>query len=98
MLSIRRVVTVAAVVGLALYAWTRWRRNLFHRLFLYEAEIELNPFARAAVATISPNHFTIESEYTYGAWTYVTSAASGKKKWLLFYSVRTGSVATALID
>jgi hypothetical protein len=49
------------------------------------------------VATIGPDHFAIESEFTYSDWSFVTSAANGENKWLLFHDYEIGT-AIGLID
>jgi hypothetical protein len=98
-----RQVAKALVIGLsfatiARIALTRFRRRRKNRLFLYEIPTGTNSFGRAAVATIGPSYFQIESEYTYSDWTFVTSAAKGNNKWLFFHNYSTGSAATGWID
>jgi|GEM_PF-3603501 hypothetical protein len=93
----RRVAAVAVFVGLALIALTRWRPRRYNRLFLYAVRTDDFPFGRAAVVTIGPDHFAIESEFTYSDWYFVTSAANGKNKWLLFNNYKIGT-AIGLID
>ena len=93
----RRLAAVAVFVGLTLLALSRWRPRKYNRLFLYARRSDNFPFGRAAVATIGPDHFTIESEFTYGNWAFVTSAANGKNKWLLFHHYEIGT-AIGLID
>lgn len=97
MISIRRVATVLVFVGVGLFVWILAKRK-YNRLFFYSVRPNGVPFARAAVATIGPDHFAVESEFTYGDWSFVTSAANGENKWLFFQNSATGSAATALID
>jgi hypothetical protein len=49
------------------------------------------------VATIGQDHFAIETEFTYGDYYFVTSAANGKNKWLLFHYYNIGTTI-GLID
>ena len=94
---IRRIVAVAVFIGLALVALSRWRPRAYNRLFLYAGRSDDFPFGRAAVATIGPDHFAIETEFTYGDWSFVTSAANGRNKWLLLRNPEIGT-AIGLID
>jgi hypothetical protein len=93
----RRIVAVAVFVGLSLIALSRLRPRGYNRLFLYAGRSDDFPFGRAAVATIAPDRFVIESEFTYSDWSFVTSAANGENKWLLFHNGEIGT-AIGLID
>jgi hypothetical protein len=98
----RRVVAVAVFVWRALVALSRWPGRYimyrwYNRLFFYEVPSNNFPFSKAAVATIGPDHFAIETEFTYGDYYFVTSAANGKNKWLLFHYYNIGTTI-GLID
>lgn len=77
----------------------RWRVvPKTNRLFLYSIRLNERELARGAVASIGPGFFQAESPFAYGDWTLVASAATPKRKWLLFYDSRTGAAATAWVD
>jgi hypothetical protein len=95
--SLIRIVGLAAAWGLAVAILIRRPARRLNRLFLLEPAYGKNMLARAAVATIGPNTFQIERSYAFAQWAFVTSAANGGNKWLLFHNLN-GSAATGLID
>ena len=97
MTPIRRVATVLVFVGIGLYVWIFAKRK-YNRLFFYSLSPAGFRFGKAAVATIGPDHFATETEFNYGDWSNVSSAASGENKWLFFQDFSDGSAATVLID
>jgi hypothetical protein len=69
-----------------------------NRLFLYSVRLYPIQPARAAVATIGPYGFEAGTFSFLGDWTLVASAATAKRKWLLFHDSRTGAAATGWVD
>ena len=51
-----------------------------------------------AIATISPDDFSIERTFQFDDLNIVASAASGNKKWLLLHNLDTGTLTVGLIN
>ncbi|MEO6327361.1 MAG: hypothetical protein ABIO55_00425, partial [Ginsengibacter sp.] len=69
-----------------------------NRLFFYSPIFRDKMLATGAVATLAPNFFSLEPSFTlFEDFSFVTSAATKKKKWLLFHK-SDGSGCTAFVD
>lgn len=105
----RVLTTVGAVVTVYVLA-----RNLLQRgstprhlpncLFLYSYKVlkkyadDPDGISMVAIATISPDDFSIERTFQFDDLNIVASAASGNKKWLLLHNLDAGTLTVGLIN